>query len=1209
MLLRRVAVFAVAFCFTSVLHAQTIDVTGTWSGTITGSTSCPGAGTAANVYTVTLKLQQSGSNVTGNGVAVAAHQDPCHAGSPAETDPITAISGSMSGSMLTVTITIQTPSGTQSTFASATVNGDTMSFSIATGPGKSSTGTLTRQAAPSVDVSGSWSGTFNASDTCSGSGTPPLTIQWSSAISLQLAQDGNGFSGVAVIYASPIQDERCNVTGTQLAIHPVSGSVIGNTLTGTSVGQEQNATLTAQISGNTMTMNVSATGFSASATLTRTSTAPLDSHLSGSYSGSFTETLIPCPGTTGQLPPVTYSGSITGMFTQVGSYFNGSFTVIGTRSDQFVNGKCTVVTDPVPETAPTFGQITGNTVAGTVLTEHGRRSSYLGTVNGNTITGSVQGQYPGEGTTFSITKNGATAAPPSILAFTATPNTIRAGDSSTLSWSTDAATMITIDNNVGFETATGSTTVTPATTTTYTLTAKQGTQQTTATATVTVLTTPVINVTSFPNAMLQPAGSGGATASYAIMNSGGAAATVTLTQNGSFFTQAPASFSLAPGATTVVTITGTAQTAGSYEGASIINGSIQVPVKLLSAAAPSGTVTAVAVAPRVDVAAPPSSAPSGTVQFTNTGNATLTGILTSDVPWMVPQTGQVTIAPGATATFNFTIDRTKRPDAAAPIGSVEGSIALSFLQGTGSSFAKTRRLDSPPSVLSVTIVKVVDTSQPAVTTAGIPGLGTGEVALFIPGVGHVTGLGNVQFASDVNLLNAQGGKSIDDLKLYYLTPASAASSSKSTSINTVPNQTSVALADVVKSVFAGTNEVGTLQVRSKDADKIVASARVLTTNNPSGSFGNTIPVFRSDRSTAAGAALVLNGLRKDSSTHTNLYVQETSGNAATVQIDYIGADGSTVSSSPQSIDPFKLLQLNNAVPVNAVAAFITNTSTSGGRISAYATPVDEKSTDTWAIADWAQQLGYAGTDPVVIPIAGNVHGANGTFYRTDVAVTNRGTTAAVVSLRYVARSGATIDKQINIDGKQTNALNDVVGNLFNVSGDSTGYIIASPQTGSVAISSRTYTTTGSSDATFGTGVPAIPAAAAIRIGGTKPIAGLADAARTTVVAQRPGTYRTNFGLMETAGQPVTVRVTFRFTFPAGEKAQGIGAASRDYALNANGFLLLNSIAGEILGTARLQYGDLTNVEADFQVVDGAGGVMLFTSSVDNATGDSILRTE
>src|SRR6185369_4650800 len=165
----------------------------------------------------------------------------------------------------------------------------------------------------------------------------------------------------------------------------------------------------------------------------------------------------------------------------------------------------------------------------------------------------------------------------------------------------------------------------------------------------------------------------------------------------------------------------------------------------------------------------------------------------------------------------------------------------------------------------------------------------------------------------------------------------------------------------------------------------------------------------------------------------------------------------------------------------------------------------------------------------------------------------------------------------------------------------TGYLTYIPSAGSLAISSRTFSTTGTSTATFGTGVPDLASSSALRAGGARPIAGLADASRSTVVAARPGTFRTNFALLEATGQPATVRVTFRFTFPAGQKAQGIGSASRDYALNGNQFVMLNSIAGEILGPARLQFGDLSNVEADFQVVEGIGSVMLFTSSVDNGT--------
>jgi hypothetical protein len=71
----------------------------------------------------------------------------------------------------------------------------------------------------------------------------------------------------------------------------------------------------------------------------------------------------------------------------------------------------------------------------------------------------------------------------------------------------------------------------------------------------------------------------------------------------------------------------------------------------------------------------------------------------------------------------------------------------------------------------------------------------------------------------------------------------------------------------------------------------------------------------------------------------------------------------------------------------------------------------------------------------------------------------------------------------------------------------------------------------------------------------------------------------------------------------------IGSASKDYTLNPNQFLLLNGIASEILGPARDALGDLRGLQADFQVLEGNGAVVLFTASVDNGTGDLILRTE
>ena len=90
---------------------------------------------------------------------------------------------------------------------------------------------------------------------------------------------------------------------------------------------------------------------------------------------------------------------------------------------------------------------------------------------------------------------------------------------------------------------------------------------------------------------------------------------------------------------------------------------------------------------------------------------------------------------------------------------------------------------------------------------------------------------------------------------------------------------------------------------------------------------------------------------------------------------------------------------------------------------------------------------------------------------------------------------------------------------------------------------------------------------------------------------------------------MTVRVTLRFTYAAGSKVQGIGTASKDYVLGANGFSPPRSLVTDILGSGRDAVGDLRGLEADFQVVAGTGAVMVYTSSVDNGTNDSILRTD
>jgi hypothetical protein len=97
--------------------------------------------------------------------------------------------------------------------------------------------------------------------------------------------------------------------------------------------------------------------------------------------------------------------------------------------------------------------------------------------------------------------------------------------------------------------------------------------------------------------------------------------------------------------------------------------------------------------------------------------------------------------------------------------------------------------------------------------------------------------------------------------------------------------------------------------------------------------------------------------------------------------------------------------------------------------------------------------------------------------------------------------------------------------------------------------------------------------------------------------------------VETAGAPATVRVTVRFPVVS-TLATARVAAWKEFPLGAGGFLLASSLVHAVIGDRRNEIvGDLENVEVDFEVTGGEGEILIFLSSVDNGTGDSIIRTD
>lgn len=728
-------------------------------------------------------------------------------------------------------------------------------------------------------------------------------------------------------------------------------------------------------------------------------------------------------------------------------------------------------------------------------------------------------------------------------------------------------------------------------------------------ATIETLPASVI-LSSNPSAIVLTANSGtGGSTSYTLTNIGDVSTNVSLTQNGSFFTQAPASFAIAGGGSQTITISVGPQTQnGTNTGASLPQGSgvpvgLSVPVKLLVAPPPTaGTPNVIATIDRIDVSAARGQNPRGSATFQNIGTAIATGVPSSDVPWIIPDpTGVISIPQGGTISIGFTIDRSQRPDGTQPTGSVLGT--LSFVYSTTRAGAR-QTLDGSPSLSAS--VPVSDTVKPPTSNSVIPPLAQGEVALLVPGVGNVVGSGGKLFVSDMTLLNRSPLSSVPDAKLFYIAPDGQTTQAN---LDSISPSGSVSLANVVSTVFNKSQQVGTMMIRSSQVSNMVVNATIFNDNNPKGRYGTVIPILRSDRAVSPGQRLVIGGMKRDATSHTNVYVQEMSGTLTFATARFLDANANQVGQSlPLTIQPFALTQAVFAVPPGAVTAVITNDS--GGKILSYATPVDdaEGGGDTWAQADWNRQYSMSGTEPLLVPVAGAAPGANNTYFRTDLAITNTGSSTSTAKVRYTA-GALVVEKSVNLAPLATSVLDDVVAVFLGVTPPSIGSIVVTPQGGTFTVTSRTYSSTQGSLATFGTATPTVALGSGLVAGQSRLIAGLEDSKLSTVNAKTPKTARTNFGFVETKGQPAKVKVSLLLN-DGRSLAFGQAKGSITIDLAANQFLLVPSMTKTILGDAReTQFGDLKNVMVKFEVIGGTGGVVPFVTSTDNGTGDTILRNE
>jgi hypothetical protein len=382
----------------------------------------------------------------------------------------------------------------------------------------------------------------------------------------------------------------------------------------------------------------------------------------------------------------------------------------------------------------------------------------------------------------------------------------------------------------------------------------------------------------------------------------------------------------------------------------------------------------------------------------------------------------------------------------------------------------------------------------------------------------------------------------------------------------------------------------------------------------SGTTATAIPVFRSDRATRAGGRINLAGVRKSASEHTNLYVQETSGAGASVQVEFLDAAGAAVGSARpvDTLARYGLLELANAVPAEVVTAVVTNRTGSAGSVVAYAVVVDERSGDTWTIVDWNAYYDFAAGGIARVPFVQAASGSSAPSRRravvhassvqntTDLTLFNPGTTPASLRLQYHDVSDATAEQTIALAARETRT---VAGGLSASGGASAAYLTIEPLRGTFTASSRTYQTT--AQGTLGTAAPVLAASSGLRLGQKQTFSSVDDSAGAGTPA--PGTQRTAIGLLEMSGSTATVRATLLL---ADGKSPFSVTVSRDFVMGANQLVFVESLASALAAPfAQASWGDLHDLQIDFEVVAGNGAVTPFLLVTNSDTSDTMLRLE
>ena len=319
---------------------------------------------------------------------------------------------------------------------------------------------------------------------------------------------------------------------------------------------------------------------------------------------------------------------------------------------------------------------------------------------------------------------------------------------------------------------------------------------------------------------------------------------------------------------------------------------------------------------------------------------------------------------------------------------------------------------------------------------------------------------------------------------------------------------------------------------------------------------------------------------------TNLGFVEGSGSFATMRLTLRDGANNIIKQVERNIQPYGHEQTSVSAVFGPTAIsdgrVEVEVISPGGKVSSYASVVDNATADPLLV--FPVQAQRVASQHYVLPGVAELDNGPASNFHTDMRIYNAGNAPVPVTLAYYPQTGDNTPRPANvtltIQPGHVHAIDNVLPELFQLSRTGGAVTLDAPGTSSLVVTARTYSRD-SDGGTYGQFIPGVTAADGV---------GLTDRALEVLQLEQSDQYRTNLGLVEVTGNPVTVEVV-------GTNGSKISART-EVPLNGNEFRQLGRIFDQ-LGISGASYTGRVSVK----VIGGNGRVAAYGSVVDNKTID------